>query len=128
MAVRTGARAVLALACLGLVCGPTTAASQETAQYAYVTGAPVPDWLGLATQSGRDAIRLGDGCTSVAPGVNVLESLAQVSDDEPIDLTLQVVDPVLGIQAEVCTVVQRLHMSDVPCARNAELVCDVAHS
>jgi hypothetical protein len=107
---------------------PSPAWSQDTLQHAYVTGAPVPDWLGLATQSGRDAIRLGEGFSGVAPGVNVLQEIAEVPDDEAVGLTLQVVDPVLGVQAEVCTVIERLHMSDVPCARNADGVCDVAHS
>ncbi len=85
----------------------------------YVTGAPVPNWLGLATLGGRDAILLGDGCGDVVPGVNVLV-------DE--DGALQIVDPVRGVQADMCTLVQRVHMSDAPCAQNGAGVCDVAFS
>ena len=85
----------------------------------YVTGAPVPNWLGLATLGGRDAIQLGEGCEDVVPGVNVL-----VHEDG----ALQIVDPVRGAQADRCTLVQRVHMSDAPCAQNGAGVCDVAFS
>jgi hypothetical protein len=87
--------------------------------YAYVTGAPVPEWLGLATLEGRDAIQLGDGCADVVPGVNVL------MDD---DGALQVVDPINGVEPAACEVVQRVHVSNVPCARSGLGVCDVAFS
>lgn len=92
----------------------TSAADQSSG---YLTGAPVVDWIGLATASGRDAIVLGDGCDKAAPGVNVvILNAAQV----------QVVDPLLGVQPGACTVAQRIHMSDVPCATNAQGLCDVA--
>jgi hypothetical protein len=87
--------------------------------YGYVTGAPVPEWLGLATLGGRDAIQLGDGCADVVPGVNV------VLDDNG---ELQVVDPIHGVGATPCEVLQRVHMSDVPCATSRTGVCDVAYS
>jgi hypothetical protein len=87
--------------------------------YAYVTGAPVPEWLGLATLGGRDAIQLGEGCADVVPGVNV------VVDD---DGALQVIDPVRGMGPLLCEVVNRVHMSDVPCATSRQGVCDVAFS
>ena len=89
------------------------------AMVGYVTGAPVPNWLGLATLAGRDAIQLGDGCQGVVPGVNVLVDA---------DGALQVVDPVRGVQTGMCTLVQRVHMSDAPCAQNGVGVCDVAFS
>jgi hypothetical protein len=88
-------------------------------QSAYVTGAPVPDWLGLASLEGRDAIQLGDHCDGVVPGVNVL-----LLDDG----NLQLVDPLSGVRSEICVVVTHLHMSDVPCARNPTGACDVAYS
>jgi hypothetical protein len=87
--------------------------------YGYVTGAPVPQWLGLATLTGRDAIQLGEGCADVAPGVNVL-----LEDDNE----LQVVDPIKGVEPDTCEVVQRVHMSNVPCATSRLGVCDVAFS
>jgi hypothetical protein len=88
-------------------------------QTGYVTGAPLRDWLGLATTGGRDAVQLGDGCAGVVPGVNVV--LDQAGD-------LQVVDPVTGLNPEVCAVVFRRHISDVPCATNPAGLCDVAFS
>lgn len=83
----------------------------------YLTGAPVPDWLGLATPGGRDAIILGYGCEMAAPGQNVIIVDAN---------HLQVVDPLAGPRPGACTVATRLHMSDVPCARNPDGLCDVA--
>ena len=47
---------------------------------------------------------------------------------ENVHLALQVVDPILGLQEDGCEVVGRRHMSDVPCARNPDRVCDVAFS
>jgi hypothetical protein len=105
---------VLLAALVGL-----TVAQSAPDQYAYITAAPIPDWLGLATSSGRDAIQLGDGCAGVLPGVNVI----QVEADE-----VQVVDPLRGLQPETCTILQRLHMSDVPCATNTSGACDIAFS
>jgi hypothetical protein len=86
-------------------------------QSGYVTGAPVPEWLGLASAGGRDAIVLGDGCGTVAPGMNVV-----ILDADH----LQAVDPFAGLQPEACTLSERMHMSDVPCARNPAGLCDVA--
>ena len=85
-------------------------------QSGYLTGAPVPDWLGLATADGRDAIVLGDGCETAAPGLNVV-----ILDSDHV----QVVDPVTGPLGEACTLASRVRMSDVPCARNPAGLCDV---
>jgi hypothetical protein len=85
-------------------------------QSGYLTGAPVPDWLGLATADGRDAVVLGDGCSVATPGMNV----AILDSDH-----LQVLDPLTGPVPGVCTVIKRLRMSDVPCARNPAGLCDV---
>jgi hypothetical protein len=86
-------------------------------QSGYLTGAPVPDWLGLATAGGRDAIVLGDGCDMAAPGMNVV-----ILDSNH----MQVVDPLAGPLPGVCTLAGRMRMSDVPCARNPAGLCDVA--
>jgi hypothetical protein len=83
----------------------------------YLTGAPVPDWLGLATPDGRYAIVLGEGCEAAAPGVNVV-----ILDSDQ----MQVVDPLDGPRPEACTLARRVRMSDVPCARNPAGLCDVA--
>lgn len=88
-------------------------------QSGYVTGTPMPDWLGLATINGRDAVQLGDGCGGVTPGVNVVV-------DESGDL--HVIDPVVGLEPDVCVVSTRQHVSDVPCATNPAGACDVAFS
>jgi hypothetical protein len=87
------------------------------AESGYLTGAPVPDWLGLATLGGRDAVMLGEGCETAAPGVNVI-----VLDDNHV----QVVDALGGHLPGTCTLTRRMLMSDVPCARNPAGVCDVA--
>jgi hypothetical protein len=86
-------------------------------QSGYLTGAPVPDWVGLATPGGRDAIMLGEGCETAAPGVNVV-----MLDSDHV----QVVDPFLGVLPVPCTLARRMHMSDVPCAHNPAGACDVA--
>ena len=86
-------------------------------QTGYLTGAPVPDWLGLATTSGRDAVVLGAGCEAAAPGVNVV-----ILDSDHV----QLVDPLAGPRPGACTLATRLHMSDVPCAHNPAGLCDVA--
>jgi hypothetical protein len=83
----------------------------------YLTGAPVPDWLGLATASGRDAIAFGEGCATAGPGVNVI-----ILDSDHV----QVVDPLAGPRPGACTLTTRVRMSDVPCARNPAGLCDVA--
>ncbi len=86
-------------------------------QSGYLTGAPVPDWLGLATTGGRDAIVLGEGCETAAPGVNVV-----ILDSEHV----QLVDPLAGPRPGACTLGTRVHMSDMPCVRNPMGLCDVA--
>ena len=86
-------------------------------QTGYVTGAPVPNWLGLATLDGRDAIQLGDNCSMVAPGVNIIID---------VEGELQIVDSLGGLQPDVCRIVNEVHMSDVPCATSPAGECDVA--
>ena len=86
-------------------------------QSGYLTGAPVPDWLALATAVGRDAIVLGDGCGVAIPGMNVL----MLDSDQ-----VQLVDPLAGPLPGACRLVRRVHMSDVPCAHNPAGQCDVA--
>ena len=87
-------------------------------QSGYLTGAPVPDWIGLATTGGRDAVMLGNGCDAAVPGMNVV-----VLDADH----LQLVDPLAGAVPGACTLARRVHMSDVPCARNPAESCDVAY-
>lgn len=91
--------------------------AQAAEQSGYLTGAPVPDWLGLATTSGRDAILLGDGCETATAGMNVI-----VLDSNHV----QLVDPFHGPGPGSCTLVDRVHMSNVPCARDPASLCDVA--
>ena len=86
-------------------------------QSGYLTGAPVPDWLGLATASGRDAVVLGDGCSAATPGTNVV-----LLDSDHV----QIVDALTGPVPGACVVIRRVRMSDVPCARNPVGLCDVA--
>ena len=86
-------------------------------QSGYLTGAPVPDWLGLATAGGRDAIVLGEGCGTAAPGVNVV-----IMDADHV----QLIDPLAGLWPGACTLARRVRMSDVPCAQNPDGLCDVA--
>lgn len=109
----------LAGALLALVLQANVAAQLLPQQSGYVTGAPMRDWLGLATIGGRDAVQLSDGCTAIAPGVNVLV-------DDAGDL--QVIDPITGLQPDICVISSRQHVSDVPCATNPAGACDVAFS
>src|SRR5262249_32653521 len=88
-------------------------------QTGYLTGAPVPDWFGLATLRGRDAIQISSTCRGVVPGVNVI-----LRDGGE----LQVIDPISGVQPEACSILLQLHMPDVPCVQNAAGTCDVAFS
>lgn len=83
----------------------------------YLTGAPVPDWIGLATAGGRDAVVLGDGCDTATPGMNVV-----MLDSHQV----QLVDPLAGPLPGACRLASRVHMSDVPCAHNPAGQCDVA--
>ena len=97
-------------------------AAADGGQQAYVTFDPArSDRVGLATQDGRYALVLGDGCDGVAPGVNVL-----MSTDDAGGLVLQVVDPILGLQDQACRVVDQKRMSDEPCRTNPAGACDVA--
>lgn len=86
---------------------------------AYVTGAPMPGMLGLAESDGRYAITLGDGCDGVQAGQNVaLES----------DGTLQVIDPLNGLEPDVCHFTILDKVSGVPCGQRDDGTCDVADS
>lgn len=118
-----GLKVAILAGTLVVVGAAPTASAGAGSEAAYVTGAPVPGWLGLATTEGRDAIELGDDCQNIEPGVNVVQLMS-----DPFDLTLQMVDPILGPQADRCVVVKRLHMSDTPCARDPAGSCDVAFS
>jgi hypothetical protein len=51
-----------------------------------------------------------------------------IQDEQNGDLHLHVVDPIQGRVGDVCTVVFREHMSDVPCATNPDGWCDVGFS
>jgi hypothetical protein len=100
------------------------AAAAEGEQQAYVTADPDrSDRVGLATQDGRYALVLGDGCDGAVPGVNVL-----MSTDAAGSLVLQVVDPLLGLQDQTCSVVEQERMGDTPCGKNPAGECDVAWS
>jgi hypothetical protein len=67
----------------------------------------------VATQDGRYALTLGDGCDGAVPGVNVLMSSADAGS-----LMLQVIDPILGVQNQTCSVVDQECMSTEPCSTN----------
>ena len=78
------------------------------------------DSLGLALPDGTWQIWLGDGCSQLEAGDNVLV-------DGPNDTTeLRIIDPLLGVQDQVCQVTRRLKRDDRPCATNPDGVCDVA--
>jgi hypothetical protein len=111
-------RLALAVGLLLVLPAPTSARSEPGA-VGYVTSAPIPDWLGLATLEGREAIQLGDNCGLVVPGVNVVLDA---------DGRLQAIDPLTGLQPQACTLVNDRHMSDVPCQTNPAGACDVAFS
>jgi len=100
----------------------SSAGVEHDPRIGYLTAAPVPHMLGLATLGGRDAVVLGSGCESAVPGVRVIQ------DEGSGAPQLRVVDPVQGLLDDVCTVVFRQHMSDVPCATNPAGWCDVAFS
>jgi hypothetical protein len=86
-------------------------------QSGYLTGAPVPDWVGLATAVGRDAVVLSEGCDVASPGMNI-----RMLDSDHV----QLVDPLAGLLPGACRLARRVHMSDVPCAHNPVGQCDVA--
>jgi hypothetical protein len=118
-----GMKLGLFLAVAVLLAPGASSAGQERAspRQAYITDDPArPDRLGLATQDGRYMLQLGEGCNGVRSGVNVL-----VAADDVGALTLQVIDPVLGLLDEECEVVDLQHTSDVPCRMNADGLCDV---
>jgi hypothetical protein len=90
----------------------------------YVTADPDPsDRVDLATHDGRHALVLDDGCDGVEPGVNMLRST-----DEAGGLMLQVIDPILGLQDQACSVLERECMGDTPCGKNPAGECDMAWS
>jgi hypothetical protein len=114
-------RLLLLVVCIGGA--PAAGHAQDVPpQTAYITGAPVPEFLGLATLGGRYAIELGTDCEAVVPGVNVIVS---ETPDQPL---LQVVDPIAGVQPQRCAINHRQHMSDVQCATNVAGACDVTFS
>jgi hypothetical protein len=92
-------------------------AAAEGAQRAYTTANPASkDWLGLATQQGRYAILLGDGCDGIEQDMNVL---ADTSDEN--NWTLQLED-----SDQLCAVVEWHWMGNTPCFTNADGECDIA--
>lgn len=85
---------------------------------AYVTADPArSDRVAVATQVGRFALMLGDGCEGVGPGVNVVIGPESV----------QVVDPLLGVQDQVCNVTIGERLSSEPCNTGPDGDCDVAY-
>ena len=93
----------LVLAIAPVMTSSATAAA-DGGQQAYVRADPGrSDRVGLATQDGRYALVLGDGCDGVVPGVNVL-----MSTDDAGGLVLKVIDPILGLQDQACRVVEQL--------------------
>jgi hypothetical protein len=111
----------LLLAISAAALGVWPAFAQEGPQQAYVTADPGrSDRVGLATQDGRYALVLGDGCDQVVPGVNVL-----MSTDDAGGLLLQVVDPILGVQDQAYSVLDQERVGDTPCGKNPAGQCDV---
>jgi hypothetical protein len=51
-----------------------------------------------------------------------------MSSDEAGGLVLQVVDPILGLQDQACSVLEQECMGDTPCGKNPPGECDVAWS
>jgi hypothetical protein len=101
---------------MGLAVAPTAALAEP--EQAYLTADPAsPDRLGLDTQEGWFSIQLGDGCDGFTAGENVL-----VDGDN-----LQMIDPLQGVQDEVCTVLDRVKLSGQRCQTNPDGVCDVAY-
>ena len=116
-------RAGLVLA-FALVMTSSATAAADGGQQAYVTADPGrSDRVGLATQDGWYALVLGDGCDGIEPGVNVL-----MSTDDTGGLVLQVVDPILGLQDQACSVLDQEHLGSEPCGKNPAGECDVAWS
>lgn len=93
-------------------------ARAEGAEQGYLGGAPNDGWLALWTLDGVYGVQLGDGCDGAVAGVNVL-----VDGDQ-----LQVIDPLQGLQDQVCTLTTRVKKGDVPCSTNPDGICDVAWS
>ena len=88
---------------------------------AWVTSAPSNSGGMMATQDGRYALVLGEGCAGVVPGVNVL-----MSTDDAGGLVLQVVGSILGLQDQTCGVVEQEYLDDTPCGKSPAGECDVA--
>ncbi len=92
-------------------------AAADGPQRAYTTANPgSSDGLGLATQQGRYAIVLGDGCDGIGPDINVL---ADTSDDNDWKLQLDGSD-------RACAVAEWHWMGNTPCFTNDDGECDVA--
>jgi hypothetical protein len=115
-----------ALACvlfgLAMLLGGT-AAAQEAPQTAYTTNHPGKNypWLGLATPDGRYEVLLDAGCDALGADMNVL--LARSDDSNEATWSLQLSD---GDQ--VCSVAEWHWMGNLPCASDADGVCDIANA
>jgi hypothetical protein len=96
----------------------TTDASPQTEQGYLVLADTTVDSVGLELHEGTWELWLGDGCAGVEAGENVLV--------DRMAWTLQVVDPVLGVQDGTCQVARNVQRDSVPCAINPSGVCDVA--
>ena len=51
-----------------------------------------------------------------------------MSSNEASGLVRQVIDPILGLQDQACSVLEQEHMGDEPCRKNPAGECDVAWS
>ena len=78
-----------------------------------------PPWLGLATQSGRYEVLLGDGCDAIGPDMNVLAT----TDMSSPTWTLRLAD-----NDQVCSVAEWHWMGNGTCFTNAAGDCDVAEA
>jgi hypothetical protein len=77
-------------------------------------------WLGLATQTGRYEILLGDGCDGITADINV--QIEQSDDSDDATWSLQIPD-----SDQVCSVAEWHWMDNAPCERNPDTgECDVA--
>ena len=116
-----------------LLSSTTFAQSPADQRQAYTTADPVdPARLGLATTSGRYAIRVWDGCGfTLEPGQNVLvggigtiENFTVLEGDIAGDV---MVSPVANNELhEMCALTEATLMDPTPCFMNAEGACDVA--
>src|SRR4051812_1050138 len=70
-----------------------------------------------------------DLTNQAATAIGKTDLSAYVSHSEVRNPLIQVVvDPIKGVAPDTCEVLQRVHMSDVPCATSRQGVCDVAFS